>query len=144
MVQTSGRAKSLVLPQVFDGDRWELLGRVLDEVAEDGLIVVANNVDLLNLLVGHTGNGREAVPDDGVAGNIEERLGDVERKGAETSASRGTTDLKKRFPVSGGGKKDHVETVGACKCYRRTRAKHIRLGSYTRMTALVAPDSLGR
>ena len=93
MVEAAGGAEGLVLAQVADGDLGELLGGVLDEVAEDGLVVVADDVDLLDLLVGDAGDGREAVPDDGVAGDFEEGLGDVEGEGAEAGASRGAADL---------------------------------------------------
>ncbi|KAI6757428.1 hypothetical protein HG531_003253 [Fusarium graminearum] len=93
VVETTSGSKSLVLAQVLDGDAGELLGRVLDEVAEDGLVVVADDVDLLDLLVGNAGDGGEAVPDDGVAGDFEQRLGQVERQRAETGSSRRTADL---------------------------------------------------
>jgi hypothetical protein len=92
VVKATSGSKSLVLAQILDGDTRELLGRVLDEVAEDGLVVVADDVDLLNLLVGNAGDRGEAVPDDGVAGDFEQRLGQVERKRTETGSSRRTTD----------------------------------------------------
>lgn len=79
VVQTASGAQSLVLAEVLDGDGGELLGGVLDEVTEDGLVVVADDVNLLDLFVGNAGDGGEAVPDDGVAGHFEERFGDVER-----------------------------------------------------------------
>lgn len=93
VVETASGTERLVLAEVLDGDGGELLGGVLDEVAEDGLIVVANDVDLLDLLVRDAGDGAEAVPDDGVAGDLEEGLGDVEGEGAEAGASRRATDL---------------------------------------------------
>ena len=93
VVQTTSSSKRLVLAQVLDGDVGELLGRVSDKVAEDGLVVVTDDVDLLDLLVGNASDGGQAVPDDGVAGDFEERLGHVERKRAEASSSRRTTDL---------------------------------------------------
>lgn len=96
VVETASGAEGLVLAQVLDGDGGELLGRVLDEVAENRFIVVSDNVDLLDLLVGDAVNGGEAVPDDGVAGNFEERLGDVKRERAETGSSRRATDLEQR------------------------------------------------
>jgi hypothetical protein len=37
MVETSGRAQSLVFSEVFDADIWEFFGRVLEEVFEDRL-----------------------------------------------------------------------------------------------------------
>jgi hypothetical protein len=93
VVQTAGCSKSLVLAEVLDGNGGELLGRVLDEVAEDGLVVVADDVDLLNLLVGDAGDRGQAVPDDRVASDFEQRLGQVERQRAETSSSRRAADL---------------------------------------------------
>lgn len=45
---------------------------VLDEVAEDGLVVVADEEDFGNLL--DSGDGIEAVLDDGLAGYFEEGL----------------------------------------------------------------------
>ena len=92
VVQAAGGAEGLILSQVADGDGGELLGRVLDEVAEDGLVVVADDVHLLN--DGDAGDGRQAVPDDGVAGHLEQRLGDVEREGAEARAARRAADLR--------------------------------------------------
>lgn len=69
MVQTTGGAKRLVLAEVFDRDMWVGAGAVLDEVAEDGLIVVADNEDLAD---GRDfGDGGKAVGDDGVAGDFE-------------------------------------------------------------------------
>lgn len=93
VVETTSGTERLVLAEVLDGDGGELLGGVLDEVAEDRLIVVANDVDLLDLLVRDAGDGAEAVPDDGVTGDLEEGLGDVEGEGAEAGASRRATDL---------------------------------------------------
>lgn len=94
VIQTTGSAQRLVLAQISQVDAGELLGRVLDEVAEDGLVVVADDVDVLDLL--DAGNGREAVPDDGVAGDFEEGLGEVKRERAESRATRGATDLHSR------------------------------------------------
>jgi hypothetical protein len=93
VVQTTSGTKSLVLAEVLDSNGGKLLCRVLDKVAEDGLVVVADDVDLLDLLVGNARDGREAVPDDGVAGDLEEGLGDVEGEGTEARASGGTADL---------------------------------------------------
>lgn len=91
VVQTTSGAQRLVLAQISQVDAGELLGRVLDEVAEDGLVVVADDVDVLDLL--DAGNGREAVPDDGVAGDFEEGLGEVKRERAESRATRRAADL---------------------------------------------------
>lgn len=94
VVQTAGGAQGLVLAQISQVDAGELLGRVLDEVAEDGLVVVADDVDVLDLL--DAGNGRQAVPDDGVAGDFEEGLGEIQRERTESRATRGATDLESR------------------------------------------------
>ena len=72
MVEAACRAERLVLAQVFDGQLGELAAGVIDEVAEDGLVVVADHAHLLD--VGHFGNGGQAVPDDGVACDVEQGL----------------------------------------------------------------------
>lgn len=79
VVQSTSSAQRLVLAQISQVDAGELLGRVLDEVAEDGLVVVADDVDFLDLL--DAGNGREAVPDDGVAGTSKRGLGRSSERG---------------------------------------------------------------
>lgn len=93
MVQTTSRAQSLIFSQIPDGDGGELLCRVFDEVAENRFIIVADDVDLLNLLVGNAGDSGQTVPNDGVSGDLEQRLGEVERKRAETGTTGWTTDL---------------------------------------------------
>lgn len=50
---------------------------VFDELAENGLVVVADNEDFFNL--GDLGDGAEAVFYDRVAGDFEERLGGGQR-----------------------------------------------------------------
>lgn len=87
MVETTSSTESLVFAKVLDGDARELLGGVLDEVAEDRLVVVSNDADLLDLFVGNASDGGEAVPDDGVAGDLEEGLRNVERQRTKSSAS---------------------------------------------------------
>lgn len=94
MVQAASSAEGFILAEVLDGDGGELLCRVLDEVAEDGLVVVTDDVDLLDLLVGDAGDGAQAVPDDGVAGDFEEGFGDIEREGTEASSSGRAADLR--------------------------------------------------
>lgn len=85
---------------------------VLDEVAEDGLVVVANEEDFGDL--GYSGDSVEAVLDNGLAGNLEEglfgatwsdqgfigeqemasiHLGHIQRERAETSTSARSSDL---------------------------------------------------
>lgn len=48
------------------------MGGIFDEVAENSLVVVSNHADFLN--VRHFRNGGQAVPDDGVASNVKQRL----------------------------------------------------------------------
>lgn len=72
VVQAAGGAQGLVLAQVLDGEVGEVGGGILDEVAEDGLVVVADEVDLV--YGGDFGDGGQAVVDDGVAGDVEEGL----------------------------------------------------------------------
>lgn len=91
VVEAAGGAQGLVLAEVLDGGQdGELAGGVLDEVAEDGLVVVADDINVLD--GADLGNGGDAVPDDGVAGHLEEGLGHVEGEGAEASAAGGATD----------------------------------------------------
>lgn len=72
VIQATGSAKGLVLAKVLDRKLGELGRRIFDEVAEDRLFVVSDQVDLVDR--GDFVDGSQAVPDDGVAGNIEERL----------------------------------------------------------------------
>jgi hypothetical protein len=72
VVEAAGRTQRLVLAEVFDRQARELLRRIFDEVAEDALLVVSDQVDLLNGL--DFLNCGQAVPDDGVARNVEQRL----------------------------------------------------------------------
>jgi hypothetical protein len=59
VVKTASRSQSLVLAQVFNGDLRVGASTVLDEVAEDCLIIVTDNEDLADL--GELGDGSEAV-----------------------------------------------------------------------------------
>ncbi len=72
MVETSSGAKSLVLAEILDLDVREFFRRIFDEVAEDTLVVVTDEDDLLD--VWDFGDGFQAVPNNGVAGDIEQRL----------------------------------------------------------------------
>lgn len=72
VVEAAGGAKGLVLAKVFDGELGEGGGGVLEEIAEDGLVVVADEVDFVN--GGDFGDGGQAMVDDRVAGDIEEGL----------------------------------------------------------------------
>jgi hypothetical protein len=62
----------LVFTEVFDADLGRVLGAVFDEVAEDGLVIVADYEDFLDLW--DFGDGAEAVFNNGVSGDVEERL----------------------------------------------------------------------
>ena len=59
VVEATGGSESLVLAQVLQGNVRVCARAVLDEVAEDGLVVVSNNEDLVDL--GKFGDGSEAV-----------------------------------------------------------------------------------
>lgn len=72
VVQAAGGAQGLVLAQVLDGEVWEVVGGIFDEIAEDGLVIVADEVDLV--YGGDFGDGGQAVVNDGVARDIEEGL----------------------------------------------------------------------
>lgn len=72
VIEAPRRAQSLVLSQILDLDLRELSRRVFDEVTENGFVIVADQNDFLD--IGDFGDGFQTVPDDGVAGNIEERL----------------------------------------------------------------------
>ena len=93
MVESACRAQRLVLTKVADGAVGVCSTAVLDEVAEDALIVVANDEDFADL--GEFGDGGEAVGDDGVAGYLEQWLGRV-------SSPSGGPDLScLRLPLEG-------------------------------------------
>lgn len=107
VVETTCSAKSLVLAEVLDGETGEFKGGILDEVLEDLLLVVADDVHLLEVLGGELAEGGDAVPDDWVAGDLKERLGDVETEGSESSAAGRTANLRRernkpgQHPTSG-------------------------------------------
>lgn len=72
VVQTASGAQGLVLAEVLDGQVGEGVGGILDEVLENSLVIVANHDDLLDRR--HLGDGRKAVPDNGVTCDIKEGL----------------------------------------------------------------------
>jgi hypothetical protein len=72
VVETACCAKSLVFSEVSDFELRKLSRGVLDEVSKNTLVVVANQDDFFDVL--DFGDGFEAMPDDWVAGYIEERL----------------------------------------------------------------------
>lgn len=99
MVEATRGAEGLVLAEVFDGEAGELEAGVLDEVLEDLLLVVPDYVDLAEVGRRQLGEGLDAVPDDGVAGDFEEGLGDVEGERPEAGAARGAADLVRVLAV---------------------------------------------
>lgn len=69
VVETASGSQRGVFSQVLDLQLRELLGRVLDEITEDGLVIVTdqnNFPESRNLR-----NSLEAMVDDGVAGDLE-------------------------------------------------------------------------
>lgn len=72
MIKTTCCAQCLVFAEVFDAQLWEAIGDGVDERLEDGLLIVADNEDFLDLR--DAGNGAEAVLDNWVACDREERL----------------------------------------------------------------------
>lgn len=72
MVKTTSRTESLIFAKVLDADLWVCARAVLDEVAEYGLVIVANNEYFVDLR--DTSDCLEAVLDDWVASNLEEWL----------------------------------------------------------------------
>jgi hypothetical protein len=72
VVETTCRAQGLVLAQVLDAQLRPGGGDGVDEGLEDGLLIVSDDEDLLDL--GDGCYSAEAVFDDGVAGDGEQRL----------------------------------------------------------------------
>lgn len=72
MVESSSSAESLVFAEVLYADLWVGTRAVLDEIAEDALVVVADDEDFADL--GDFGDCLEAVFDDGVSCDFEEGL----------------------------------------------------------------------
>lgn len=72
VVETACSAQCLVFSEVLDGELGEAVGDGVDEWLEDGLLVVADNEDFLDLR--DVRNGTEAVLDDGVTGDGKEGL----------------------------------------------------------------------
>jgi hypothetical protein len=86
VVETTSGTQSLIFAEVLDRRKdGEFLARILDEIAEDGLVIVANNVDVVD--GADLSNGSDTVPDDRVASDLEEGLGKVEGQRTETCAS---------------------------------------------------------
>jgi len=72
VVETARRAQCLVFAEVLNAQVRPAGRDGVDELLEDGLLVVADDEDLLDL--GDVCDGAEAVLDYGVAGDGEERL----------------------------------------------------------------------
>lgn len=72
MVKTTSSAQGSVLAQVADGDVGVFAVGILDEIAEDSLVVVTDEEDFGDL--GDSGDSIETVLDDGLAGDFEEGL----------------------------------------------------------------------
>jgi len=73
--ETTSSSKRLVFAQVADGDLRVFFRSILDERTENGLVIVTNDEDLLDVV--DLGDSAETVFDDGVTGDFEERLCDV-------------------------------------------------------------------
>jgi len=73
MIETTCSAKSLIFAEVLNFlELGKFFGRVSDEVTEDGFVIVAHQDDFLDSW--DFSNGAKAVPDDGVASDVKERL----------------------------------------------------------------------
>jgi hypothetical protein len=76
MVETSCCAQGSVFPEILNTELRELFGRVFDEIAKDGFVVVADQNDFPDIV--NLGERFEAMVDDGVTGDFKERLVAVE------------------------------------------------------------------
>lgn len=86
VVETAGGAQRGVFAQVLNAELREFLGGVFDEVAEDALVVIPNQnhfSDIRDLR-----KGLEAMVDDGVPGDFEQRL-QIMHKGSVVSVMLG-------------------------------------------------------
>jgi hypothetical protein len=72
MVETAGSAQRCVFTEVQDAKLGELLRSIFDEVTEDGLIVVANQDDFVD--IGDFRKGLEAMVDNWMPGDFKKRL----------------------------------------------------------------------
>ena len=69
MVETASGTQCLIFSQILNAQVWKLLARILDEVSEDGFVVVSNQNDFAE--TGDFGDGFEGVGNDWVAGDFE-------------------------------------------------------------------------
>jgi hypothetical protein len=72
VIETTSGSQRLVLAEVLYADLRVCARAILDKLPEDGLVVVADDEDLADLW--HAGDSGEAMLDDRVAGDFEERL----------------------------------------------------------------------
>ena len=72
MVEAAGSSQRSIFTKVLDSELGKLLDGVLDEVSEDGFVIVADQNDFSNIW--DLRKGFEAVTNDGVAGDIEKGL----------------------------------------------------------------------
>lgn len=72
MVEPASRTQCLVLAEVLNAYVGKLFRRVFDEVSEDRFVVVSNEDDFTDAW--YFGDSSQAVPDDGVSGDVEKRL----------------------------------------------------------------------
>jgi hypothetical protein len=139
VVQAAGGAQGLVLAEVFDGKVGEFAGRILNEIPEDGLLIVSDQVDLVN---GRDFvDGGEAVPDNGVAGDVKEGLRKTKcqsyrmlrdrwglRRTLGTSRESGRNRVPREAPPT-------CDNLSALELYVLLEV----IPRLTRMTALVGP-----
>ena len=74
---------------------------ILKEGRENRVLKETDEKNLLEVL--DLGQGGDVVRDDGLARDREQGLGDIERKGAETRAARGTADEDDGLGMHGRG-----------------------------------------
>lgn len=72
VVEAAGSSQRSIFTKVLDSELGKLLDGVLDEVSEDGFVIVADQNDFSNIW--DLRKGFEAVTNDGVAGDIEKGL----------------------------------------------------------------------
>ena len=72
VIETTSCSQGLIFSKVLDLDLGKFAGGVFDEVTEHALVVVPNDDDFSDIR--DFGDGSQAVPDDGMASDIEEWL----------------------------------------------------------------------
>jgi len=84
VVEAAGGAQGLVFTEILDREVGEFGRGILNKIAEHGFLVVADQIDFVDR--GDLADGGEAVPDDGVAGNVEEGLANSVRLAPQREA----------------------------------------------------------